>query len=284
MGSAITIMNAKGGVGKSTLTMAIADTLATHHDKHVLVIDSDAHASVSNMLMARDWLEAAQAHGQTVVDCLIGLVLERAALDWREFIVKGVSDIDDARTICLMPGGGHLTLFEREVSKGEQEIVLRRTIRAFLEEVCKVYDYVLIDSAPGLSVLTECWLREADYYLSPTKPDFICVRGLQFLDEFRQRDVGIGFAENLGVVVNMKDPHSTADEQFDHWLRQDARHWCFTQSIARTDALQAASRFCPRPRSYWAKYPGQTGRALRYLTLELLERVAARQSQRAEVS
>jgi chromosome partitioning protein len=282
MGSAITVMNAKGGVGKSTLVLALADTLATHHGKHVLVIDSDAHASISNMLMAREWLEAAQSHGQTVVDWFIATLLEGATLDWRDFIVKGVSDIDDARTICLMPGGGHLTLFEREISKAEREVDLRRTVRAFLEEVRKVYDYVLVDSAPGLSVLTECWLREADFYLSPTKPDFICVRGLQFLDEFRQRDLGIGFAENLGVVVNMKDPNSSSDEQFDHWLRQDTRNWCFEQSILRTDALQAASRFCPRPRSYWAKYPGQTGRSLRYLTLELLDRVAARQFGGAE--
>jgi chromosome partitioning protein len=282
MGSAITVMNAKGGVGKSTLVLALADTLATHHGKHVLVVDSDAHSSVSNMLMAREWLEAAQAHGQTVVDWFVATLLERAEPNWRDFIVKGVSDVDDARTICLMPGGGHLTLLEREISKTEREVELRRTVRAFLEEVCKVYDYVLIDSAPGLSVLTECWLREADFYVSPTKPDFICVRGLQFLDEFRQRDLSIGFAENLGVVVNMKDPHSSADEQFDHWLRQDTRNWCFEQPIMRTDALQAASRFCPRPRSYWAKYPGHTGRSLRYLTLELLDRVAARQLPRAE--
>jgi chromosome partitioning protein len=282
MGSAITVMNAKGGVGKSTLVLALADTLATHHGKHVLVIDSDAHASVSNMLMAREWLEAAQAHGQTVVDWFVATLLEGATLDWRDFIVKGVSDIDDARTICLMPGGGHLTLFEREISKAEREVDLRRTVRAFLEEVRKIYDYVLIDSAPGLSVLTECWLREADFYLAPTKPDFICVRGLQFLDEFRQRDLGIGFAESLGVVVNMKDPNSSADEQFDHWLRQDTRNWCFEQSIMRSDALQAASRFCPRPRSYWAKYPGQTGRSLRYLTLEVLDRVGARQFGGAE--
>jgi chromosome partitioning protein len=275
-------MNAKGGVGKSTLVLALADTLATHHGKHVLVIDSDAHASVSNMLMAREWLEAAQAHGQTVVDWFVATLLEGATLDWRDFIVKGVSDIDDARTICLMPGGGHLTLFEREISKAEREVDLRRTVRAFLEEVRKIYDYVLIDSAPGLSVLTECWLREADFYLAPTKPDFICVRGLQFLDEFRQRDLGIGFAESLGVVVNMKDPNSSADEQFDHWLRQDTRNWCFEQSIMRSDALQAASRFCPRPRSYWAKYPGQTGRSLRYLTLEVLDRVGARQFGGAE--
>ena len=94
-----------------------------------------------------------------------------------------------------MPGGGHLTLFEREISKGGREIQLRQAVRIFLEEVRKVYDYVLIDSAPGLSVVTECFLREADFYLAPTKPDFICVRGLQFLDEFRQRDPSIGFAE-----------------------------------------------------------------------------------------
>jgi chromosome partitioning protein len=80
----------------------------------------------------------------------------------------------------------------------------------------------------------------------------------------------------------MKDPNSSADEQFDHWLRQDTRNWCFEQSIMRSDALQAASRFCPRPRSYWAKYPGQTGRSLRYLTLEVLDRVGARQFGGAE--
>ena len=284
MGSTITVMNAKGGVGKSTLVLALADTLSTHHGKHVLVIDSDAHASISNMLMSPDWLEAAQAHGQTVVDCFIGMVLERASLDWRQFVVKGVSDIDDARTICLMPGGGHLTLFEREISKSGREILLRKAIREFLGEVNKVYDFVLIDSAPGLSVMTECWLREADFYIAPTKPDFICVRGLQFLDEFRQRDISIGFAESLGVVVNMRDPNSAADEQFDRWLRQDARNWCFEQSIMRAAALQAAAHFCPRPRSYWAKYPGQTGRSLRYLTLELLDRVAARKYRRAQAS
>ena len=139
-----------------------------------------------------------------------------------------------------MPGGGHLTLFEREISKGGREILLRKAIRAFLGEVSKVYDFVLIDSAPGLSVMTECWLREADFYIAPTKPDFICVRGLQFLDEFRQRDLSIGFAESLGVVVNMRDPNSAADEQFDRWLRQDARNWCFEQSIMR--AARAAGR------------------------------------------
>jgi hypothetical protein len=43
-------------------------------------------------------------------------------------------------------------------------------------------------------------------------------------------------------------------------------------------ALQSATRFAAQPRSYWAKYPGQTGESLRALTAELLGRLAAAQA------
>ncbi len=44
-------MNAKGGVGKSTLTMALAETLSAFHGKRVLVIDSDGQMSLSVMVL-----------------------------------------------------------------------------------------------------------------------------------------------------------------------------------------------------------------------------------------
>ena len=53
MRNTITVMNAKGGVGKSTLVLALAETLATYHGQRVLVIDADAQASVSHMLAPR---------------------------------------------------------------------------------------------------------------------------------------------------------------------------------------------------------------------------------------
>jgi chromosome partitioning protein len=87
----------------------------------------------------------------------------------------------------------------------------------------------------------------------------------------------MGFAEPLGVIINMKDPHTAEDAQYEQWLRQEAEHKCFSQPILRVAPLQSATRFAPRPRSYWAKYPGQTGVSLRELTSELLWRVAASQ-------
>jgi chromosome partitioning protein len=274
MGIAITVMNAKGGVGKSTLVLALAETMSTHHRKRVLVIDSDAQASVSHMLMPPHRLEAAQTDGQTIVDYLVGVVLRGSTTSWRDFVVGGVSDVDDARSIDLLVSDTHLTLFEREVSKGDHEAILRRIVGALLGEARLAYDVILIDSAPGLSVLTECWLREADFYLSPTKPDYVSTRGLNFLRQFRQRDPEMGFAEHLGVVVNMKDEHSATDEHFDRLLRRDPEYRCFGQSILRAAPLQSAANVFPHSRSYWAKYPGLSGESLRQLTSEVLARIS----------
>jgi chromosome partitioning protein len=275
MRNSITVMNAKGGVGKSTLVLTLAETLATHHDKRVLVIDSDAHASISTMLIAPDWLRTIQAQGRTFVDYLIAVTLKGASPDLRTFVVQDVSDVDDARSIDLLLGGGHLTLFEREVSKGSREADLRMAIRTFLAEVRDSYDIILIDSAPGLSVLTECWLREADFHLAPAKPDYLSTHALQFLQQFEQRDAQMGFSESLGVVISMKDVHSPEDEQFDRWLRHNIKNRCFEHAIPRASALQTAAYFSVRRRSFWAKYPGQTGKILRGLAAELLERLAA---------
>jgi chromosome partitioning protein len=173
----------------------------------------------------------------------------------------------------LIPCDTNLTLLEREISKGDRETQLRRSINALIAEARVAYDLVFIDSAPGLSVVTESWLREADFYLSPTRPDYISTRGLAFLRRFRQRNPEMGFAELLGTIINMKDMQAPEDEQYDQWLRGDADNRCFRQPILRVTPLQSAAYFSPRPRSYWAKYPGQTGNQIRSLTQELLARL-----------
>ena len=273
MHNTITMMNTMGGMGKSTLLLALAETLAIYHDKSILVIDADAQASVSHLLTRQSQLEAVQSSGRTIVDYLLGAVLKETTTDWRDFVMTGVSDVDDARSIALVPSDPALTLFEREVSRGDHESRLRKTIGAWLADAGSIYDIVLIDSAPGLSVLTECFLREASFYITPIKPDFISTRGLAFLREFKESDPQMGFAENLGVIINMKDVHSAHDDQFDQWLRQEPGNRCFRQSISRVSALQATGLVSPHTRSYFAKYPGETGDQLRRLTLELTGRI-----------
>jgi chromosome partitioning protein len=275
MHNAIAVMNTKGGVGKSTIVLALAETLSAFHGKNVLVIDSDAQASVSSMLMTVSSLYKLQSDGATIVDYLHATVLKDEKAEWPKYIVRNVSDVDDARTVYLLPSDMQLTLLEREVSKESLHARLRTVIASLLAAVRKVFDVVLIDCPPGLSVLTECWLREADFHVSPTKADYVSVCGLEVFRRFKSLNPEMGFAENLGVIVNMKDLNSPSDQEYHRWLEENVENNCFKQAVPRMSALQDAANFQTFNRSYMAKYPGAAGVATRGLTEELLVRLEA---------
>jgi chromosome partitioning protein len=275
MRNTIAVMNTKGGVGKSTVVLAIAETMSTFHGKNVLVIDSDAQASVSSMLMTPGNLHKLQSEGLTLVDFLISSVLNNTPAEWPRFVVRGVSDIDDARSVFLIPSDMQLTLFEREVSKESLHGRLRTAIAALLASVRTVFDVVLLDCPPGLSILTESWLREADFHISPTKADYVSTCGLEVFRRFKALNPEMGFAQNLGVLVNMKDANSPTDGEYHRWLAANPENACFEQTIPRMAALQDAARFQVQDRSYQAKYPGESGKALKAVTEEILGRMAA---------
>ena len=281
MRNSIAVMNTKGGVGKSTLVLALAEALSTHHGKNVLVIDSDAQASVSSMLMTVSNLYKLQSEGATIVDYLHATVLKGQTAEWPKFIVRNVSDVDDSRTVFLLPSDMQLTLLEREVSKESLHARLRTVIAELLAGVRKVFDVVLIDCPPGLSVLTESWLREADFHLSPTKADYVSVCGLEVFRRFKALNPEMGFAENLGVVINMKDSASSSDEEYHRWLESNPENKCFSQAIPRMSALQDAANFQTSSRSYLAKYPGAAGSSIKALTKEILARLDAAMAKEA---
>ncbi len=278
MGKAVAIMNTKGGVGKSTLVLALAETLSALHGKTVLIIDADAQASVSAMLMSATNLHKLQTGGSTIVDLLGATVLRQEPLDWVKYVVGGVSDVDDARTVYLLPSDMQLALLEREVSRESQHARLRGTIAALLNAARPVFDVILIDCPPGLSVLTECWLREADYHVAPTKPDYVSACGLEVFRRFKSLNPEMGFAEALGVAINMRDQSSVGDIEYERWLRENPENKCFTAAIPRSNIFQHATAYQTADRSYPAKYPGEVGQAVRSMTAEFLQRLAARES------
>ncbi len=275
MKNTIAVMNTKGGVGKSTVVMGLAEALSVYEDKSVLVIDSDSQASISAMLMSTSDLYKLQSGGKTIVEYLVSTVLNNQTEDWRNYVVSGVSDVDDADSVLIFPSDVQLTLFEREVSRESQHTRLRTVIGGLLDQIRGSFDLVLIDCPPGLSVLTESWLREADYHITPTKADYISTCGLEVFRRFKSLHPEMGFASSLGVVVNMKDMTSLADDEYHKWLLQDPDNHCFDSVIPRMTAMQDAARFLGNDRSFAAKYPGSAGNALRGLAVEVLRRMVA---------
>ena len=275
MRNVITVMNAKGGVGKSTLVLTLAETLSAYHGVRVLVIDSDAHASLSSMLISANWFASLQSEGKTFVDYLIAVMLNAARVSWKAFVLQGVSDVDDARSVDLLLGGGHLTLFEREVSKRNHEAGLRKRIRAFLAEAREDLrldpdrqragalgaDRVL--AARGRLLPVACQARlplDARAAVSPA------------VRRARHRD---GVCESLGYHHQHERPARAGGRASSNaGCVTTSRASCFKQAIPRTTVLQTAAYFSVRTRSYAAKYPGKVGRVLRELAVELLGRLA----------
>jgi len=275
MRNTIAVMNTKGGVGKSTLVLAMAETLSAKFGKNVLVIDSDAQASVSLMLLSTGNLHRLQMEKLTVVDLLVASVLKNEPVDWPRFVLAGVSDVEESRSVYLIPSDMQLTLFEREVTKEGLLVQLRTSAGSLLDYVRGMFDIILIDCPPGLSVLTESWLREADFHISPVKPDHISVYALEVLGHFRGLHPELGFAENLGVLINLKEAQASEDADYQRRLMENTVNRCFAQAIPRTIALQQASQFAPVERSYGIKYPGDSGIAVLAVCEDLLNRLSA---------
>ncbi len=268
-------MNAKGGVGKSTLTMALAETLSAFHGKRVLVIDSDGQMSLSVMVLPVARLTELRDQGKTITGFLASLLPERIAIDWRTCIASNASDVDDARSISVIAGDMDLTLVERDIIVSGVTGKVRERCKALLSNAKEDFDLVLVDCAPGISVMTECWLRECEWHLIPVKPEFLAVSGIQYLQNFKQRAPDAPFARHLGVAINMKQAGSETDEMIHELLLGNREMACFPDAVPMIQHIQKSAVCSIEPRSFQNKYPGEAGRALRAIAAELLKRVSA---------
>ena len=158
----ITIVNQKGGVGKTTTTVNLAAALA-EVGKRVCVIDLDPQAHASLHLGV-----SASMQGTSIYDVLV----ERAALaDVRH-------EISD--NLWLVPS--HLDLAAAEIElAGEvgREVILRDKIRNDRDD----FDYVLVDCPPSLGVLTLNALVAVNEVFLPLQPHFLALHGLSKLLE-----------------------------------------------------------------------------------------------------
>lgn len=270
-------MNAKGGVGKSTLTMALAETLAHTRQKSVLMVDADGQMSLSLMTSPADHLAERRRRDHTLVGYLAKSVLDNEHADWTQYVVSNATDVEDTTGVYLIPGELDLPLLEREIAAQGKIPQTRAAVRAILEEAKQYVDIVLVDCAPGISVTTETWLRECDFHLVPVKPDFLAVSGLEYLRRFRSRNPEMGLADHLGVVINMVDRFSSDDRIVEKHLRDDLELQCFKQTIPMAPHLQKAALYSNEARLFISKYAGDVGTALISLADELQTKIQGNQ-------
>ena len=168
MTKVIAIANQKGGVGKTSTTVNLGAGLV-RQGYDVLLIDLDSQA---NLTMALGY------QNPDDMEFTVSNVLYKAVQEERIDPTEGILTTPEG--IDLMPSNIQLSGYEISlINEYGREVMLKQ----YIDAVRLNYDYILIDCAPSLSVLTVNALVAADSVLIPTQPQYFSTAGLQMFYE-----------------------------------------------------------------------------------------------------
>ncbi len=205
----ISLVNMKGGVGKTTVAVNLAAHLARDHGLHVLLVDLDPQTNASLSLMPEAaWEKWAEQNG-TMAD-VFELDPKRKRDDdhskLRQCIVTSV--VPEIPGLDLVPSHLKLTFLDLDLAArpGRERIFTRK-----LAKVVDEYDLILCDCPPNLQTATQNALFASDWFLVPMQPDYLSSIGLTLLLdrldylkeelEFKIRCLGVIFTRVRGHVA-----------------------------------------------------------------------------------
>lgn len=262
----ISVINLKGGVGKTTTTVGLAQILSVEFNKKILVVDLDAQTNATTMLIGEEkWMEV-NKQKQTIAQLFYEGVYPRSEkiFDINRAILKGVSNIDEVKLVDMLPSSLDLIDIQEEVIKAPRGIfsVIRPVdlLDKSLRKIKQKYDYILIDCPPNLGVITRNGLKVSDVYIIPTVPDVLSTYGIpqiisrvnKFSKELEKE------IKPLGIVITKYREQSALHKRTVKELRKERDCRVFETIFKENDNIANAAEYINKStmRQKWG-YKGQ---------------------------
>lgn len=217
-GKVISLLNQKGGVGKTTMAFNAAHALA---DKglRVLCIDMDPQANLS-LLFGIDSSDLEYS----IHNLLINFVRELKALHTPVLFSEVIKKSGSNPNLDILPASQDLSGFELSVAgiASPRQMILKKFIEK--NQLRETYDYIVIDGPPTLGLLVVNILCSSDGVLVPFQPDQFSRKGLGHFHQIVEDIEDMGITEVpriIGYIPNLVDARrKQAGEDFQK-IRED---------------------------------------------------------------
>ena len=164
----ISIINQKGGVGKTTTVINLASALS-QQGKKILVIDLDPQGNATTGL----GLSNTEQSNQTIYGILNGMMSISDVIKKTKF-----------ENLDLITSNVDLSGLEVETAgDSDRAFILKTKLAAYLNDSRALYDYILIDCPPSLSLLTVMALVSSNSSIGATSDRVFCFRGFNSINE-----------------------------------------------------------------------------------------------------
>lgn len=216
MATVVSMINMKGGVGKTTLSFNLAWCSAWKENLKVLAVDLDPQANMSQYFMgARKYLEHLNNDNRTVVDIFEQFSPPSASsgapsLVEPSDVIHPLHEWNDGSLLHLVPSRLELSWTLKNPTEKAQ------LLPKFLAKVADEYDLIIIDCAPTESILTTAAYRSSRYVFVPVKPEFLATIGLPLLARSLQEFKLMHTDQELdmgGIIFNDIRRSNTPPEQ-----------------------------------------------------------------------
>lgn len=194
----------KGGVGKSTTTVILAEMLAASGFK-VLVLDLDSQGNTTQMLTQRSIYENT---GRTILEAI-------KESNPKEYLLSPKENID------LLPADDMLVSFSRYIYNERISNPIS-TLGNTIREIEGDYDFILMDCPPNLGDIVLNAIVYSDHIIIPIKPEAFGKDAVErFIDNISDaKRAGHTTADVLGILFTMRDSRVKLERTVGQDLRE----------------------------------------------------------------
>ncbi len=276
MATAVSVINWKGGVGKTTMTLHLAAGLASQHSKRVLLVDLDPQCNLSFLALGlSNYIKIVYDQGSPSLKTLFDGYFARDPVSAESVVLTRSVRAAAGKVytkVGIVLSHQELTLLDLKLAREKRsgrdhreetkfEIEKLSVIKALIEEVKDDYDYVLLDCPPNVNLVTQNAFFASDYYLVPAIPDFLSTVGISLIRTYMESfnkdfqsmcayaglDGAYTETKFAGIVFNMVDeygggPKAGHQSAIANVRREQGDENVFAKYVTDGDGISAAAQ------------------------------------------